>query len=312
MAIKAALDVGSSSVKLLVLDIQGLADYTVLAEESRVTGLGQGVSETGLIRPEAMQTTLACLREMVGRASALGAETIRAAGTDALRRADNRGAFLDLVRSELGIEVQVLSGDEEARLSRAVALRELPAGAEDVVFFDVGGGSTELTWCAGAELRSACSIGLGARRCTELAGISHPVSAEMRQRLLRLVEGALWDGAPHPPGDGAEACAGPVWQARLAGLGGTASQLVWLLQGLRGEEQKPAHGASVPAAELRELLDRLAPLGLDAVKQLKYMDPARSEMIFAGIAIIDGLLRFYNAPQFTVIDRGLRYGLLLA
>lgn len=307
MSIKAALDIGSSSVKLLVLDISAGADYTVLAEESRVTGLGQGVSVTRLLSSAAMQATLECLAGMVQRARALGAETIVAAGTDALRRAENRGEFMQQAQRILGVSVKLLSGEEEARLSRAVALRELPAGAADVVFFDVGGGSTELTWCAEGELRSACSIGLGARRCTELAGVSQPVSAEMRERLVRLVGGALNDGAPHPP-----ASAGPGWSARLAGLGGTASQLVWLLQGQRGEERQPAHGAAVTAVELQALQDRLAPLGLDAVKQLKYMDPARAEMIFAGLAIIDGLLRFYSAPQFTVIDRGLRYGLLLA
>jgi exopolyphosphatase / guanosine-5'-triphosphate,3'-diphosphate pyrophosphatase len=312
MAIKAALDIGSSSVKLLVLNIGAAGDYTILAEESRVTGLGQGVSATRLISAAAMEATLDCLREMVAQARSLGAETFRAAGTDALRRAENRGEFFQQAQRILGISVTLLSGQEEARLSRVVALRELPAGAADVVFFDVGGGSTELTWCVDGELRAARSIGLGARRCTELAGVSQPVSAEMRERLVRLVDGALSDGAPHPPADGAEAGAGQGWSARLAGLGGTASQLVWLLQGQRGEAWQPAHGATVQAVELRALLDRLAPLGLDAVKQLTYMDPARAEMIFAGLTIIDGLLRFYDAPQLTVIDRGLRYGLLLA
>lgn len=302
MSIRAALDIGSSSVKLLVAELAPDGAYRVLAEATRVTGLGKGMAETGCIGPAALQATLACLREMVATARAQGAEEIIAAGTDALRRAANQQEFLAAVQAELGLEIKVLSGDEEARISRAVALRELPAGAVDVVFFDVGGGSTELTWCQAGVLRLAHSLSLGARRCTELAQVAHPVSAEMRERLRGLIRAELEQHAPRPD-------ASPV---TLAGLGGTASQLVFALRGQRGEAKGEAHGAVMPLAELRGAMEQLAALPLERVQQLQYMDLARAEIIFAGVCIIAELMQFYGVEYFTVIDRGLRYGLLLA
>lgn len=302
MSIRAALDIGSSSVKLLVLELELSGEYKVLAEATRVTGLGKGLAKSGQLGAEAMRATLSCLQEMVATAREHGAVDIIAAGTDALRRATNQQEFLALARAELGLEIKVLAGDEEARISREVALRELPADARDVVFFDVGGGSSELTWCQAGVLRQAHSLGLGARRCTELAQVAHPVTAPMRERLAQLIRNELQLHAPRP-------ASRPV---TLAGLGGTASQLVFALRGRRGEAKGTAHGAVVSIGELHEVLEQLGELALEGVQQLKYMDPARAEIIFAGAEIIAELMRFYGVEYFTVIDRGLRYGLLLA
>jgi exopolyphosphatase / guanosine-5'-triphosphate,3'-diphosphate pyrophosphatase len=301
MSIKAAIDIGSSSVKLLVLDVAGDGGYSILAEDSRVTGLGTGVADSGRLGREGMDATLQCLRGMLEQAQRLHAMSMRAAGTDALRRASNRQDFLQLVSAELGLQVEVLTGTEEARLSRAVALREMPDSTGDIVFFDVGGGSTELTWCAQGAVRDEASLGLGARRCSELAGATQPVSAEAQQSLVRLIDAALHNGAPQHG----------TATVQLAGLGGTASQLVWALRGWRGEPRGEAHGAVVQAADLRDALARLAPMQLAEVQQLAYMDPKRAGIMYGGGAIIDGLLRFYHADCFTVVDRGLRYGLIL-
>jgi exopolyphosphatase / guanosine-5'-triphosphate,3'-diphosphate pyrophosphatase len=301
MSIKAAIDIGTSSVKLLVLDVAVDGGYRILAEDSRVTSLGKGMAESGRLGANEIIATISCIGEMVERARALGAEAVRAAGTDALRRASNRMELLAPLAAAFALDVEILSGDDEARLSRAVALRELPDREGDVVFFDVGGGSTELTWCAGGEEREAVSLGLGARRCKELAGVTQPVAPAAQARLAELIDLELKNNAPGPQGGAVQ----------LAGLGGTASQLVWALRGWRGEPKGEAHGAVVHAAVLREGLAQLALMPLDDVKQMTYMDPARAEIIYSGAAIIDGLLRFYGAPLFTVIDRGLRYGLIL-
>jgi exopolyphosphatase/guanosine-5'-triphosphate,3'-diphosphate pyrophosphatase len=313
VTIKAAIDVGTNSVKLLVLELRGGQAYSVLAEDARVTGLGKGVAKTAALAPDAMRATLDCLRDFVERARALGAESIRVAGTEALRLAGNREAFVAQARAELGVDVEVLSPDDEARLSRAVALRELPAGAGDVVFFDVGGGSTELTWCSGEELSEARSLPLGARRCTEQAGIGQPVAQQAHHKLVQMILSELERAAPGPWREETGGAAGclPRWPARLAGLGGTASQLVWLLQGVRGEVMHGVNGAQVQKLELAELAGRLAGLALPALQALPHMDPARAEIIYAGLVIVFELLEFYGASELTVIDRGLRYGLLL-
>lgn len=301
MSFRAAIDVGSNSVKLLVLEIDSAGGYRILHDEARVTGLGKGVGAGGALHPASIAETLAILRDYAAIARQLGAESIRAAGTSALRRAADAREFVACVHGETGVVIDVISGEEEARLARAVALKELPPGAPDVVLFDVGGGSTELTWCYGAEVRAALSLELGARRCTDDAGLALPVTPGMRARLDDIIGQAL-AAAPGPQ----------QGQVRLAGLGGTASEIVWLLRGQRGEPKGDPHLAQVERLELEELLRKLSGMELVQLKALPNADPKRAAVIAAGGAIIASLLAHYGVDGFTLVDRGLRFGLLLA
>jgi exopolyphosphatase / guanosine-5'-triphosphate,3'-diphosphate pyrophosphatase len=304
MAVKAALDIGSNSSKLLVLDLRS-DGYSVLWDESRVTGMGKGVGASGELAAEALERTFNTVSEFVGRARNLGAESIRAAGTAALRNASNREVFTGRLQRELGVAVEVLTGEEEARLARAVALRELPPGAQAVAFFDTGGGSTEVTLCRGEEILGEVSLPLGARRCTEDAGLLQPVTPQARARLEAIIETKLLE-APHLPAGQRKPGA-----VQLAGLGGTATNVVWMLQGARGLGIGDPHLARVALGELNGLLELLSPMPLREVEARPNLDPARAEVIYAGIAIIKGLCAHYQADSFTLVDRGLRWGLLL-
>lgn len=328
MSIKAAIDVGSNSVKLLVLDIQADGTYKILLDRSTVTGLSRGLADSGQLSQRSIDDTMECLRSMVAKARELGAEEIVAAGTAALRNASNAGALTGPASSELGLEISVISGDEEARLSRSVALRELSqlfggAAPRDVVFFDVGGGSTELTWCRKGVVADSASLELGARRCTDLCGVKQPVIGEMAESLASLIGRILREEAPivtgndspeddrlaPPPDDDFNY---PEQGVCLAGLGGTASNIVWLLQGEAGEDAGDPHGHKVSLEQLKHLMSKIAPLSVEELQKLPNLDPGRVEIIFAGIGILGALCDFYNSPEFIVIDRGLRFGLLLA
>jgi len=302
VTVRAAVDVGSNSVKLLVLDIDSTGGYRILYDQARVTGLGRGLGDSGELNDNAVQSTLSCLRDFNAIASELGAGEIRAAGTSAMRRADDATEFIRRVQEATGITIEVISGEREALLSRVVALRELPPGKPDVVFFDVGGGSTELSWCRDGEVRAEASLQLGARRCTEQAGVVHPVTPFMRERLAAMVDVALAD-APGP-GDGAE--------VQLAGLGGTATSVVWMLRGTAGEPPGDPHMAEVSLAQVRGLLTVLAQRTAREVQAQPGLDPGRADVIFSGMAIIAGLMVAYGVDSFTLVDRGLRFGLLLA
>lgn len=310
--IRAALDIGSNSVKLLVAAVDADNHYQTLRDVSLVTGLGRGVSTSGELSAQAVNDTLTCVRELVHEARELGAVEIRAAGTAALRNALNPQALLLPLREQLGIKTRVLSGDEEAQLSREVAVRELsrlnPAQAyAEAVFFDLGGGSTELTLielrlASGPQVAESCSLPLGARRMTELSGLSQPVRAPAKAQLLESTRLQL-EQAPR-----LQSAQVPL----LAGLGGTASVLVWISQGLSGEERADPHGARLRLGWIEALLERLEPLSAAEVKALPYLDPLRADIIYAGASIIAAILRHYGAPEFQLLDRGLRYGLLLA
>jgi exopolyphosphatase / guanosine-5'-triphosphate,3'-diphosphate pyrophosphatase len=130
------------------------------------------------------------------------------------------------------------------------------------------------------------------------------VPPKAQERLVQLIRSELASGAPGPaqPQPGAIA---------LCGLGGTAVQLAWLLQGWRGENKHDAHMSHLAASDLADGLAVIGGLSLDAVRQLRYLDPARAEIIYAGAVIILELLAHYAATEFTTVDRGLRWGLLL-
>ncbi|MDQ3024658.1 MAG: hypothetical protein M3R04_09815, partial [bacterium] len=296
--IRAGTDIGSNSVKTLVLK-RTRSGHDVVADLNQVTGLGRGLSASGMFDSEAVEATLDVISAQVQRARELGAVSIAAAGTAAMRSAGNPEAIIDPLR-ELGVIARVLSGEEEAEISRAVAMRELKR-SRNAVLFDTGGGSTELSWFAQGALKASVSLPLGARRLTELARVTHPVNEATRKRLLRLIHAEL-EHAPALP-----LRAKPV----LAGLGGTASVIVWVLQGQRGEAKGDPHGEIIELSKLRGLQAGLARKTRDELLAIPNLDPLRADIIYSGVAIIVKILEHYGASQFRVVDRGLRWGLLL-
>jgi exopolyphosphatase/guanosine-5'-triphosphate,3'-diphosphate pyrophosphatase len=292
------MDIGSNSVKTLVLRRTGTG-HEVVADMNQVTGLGRGMTAGGEFDTEAVEATLEVISAQAQRACELGAKTVFAAGTAALRSASNPDVIVEPLR-EIGIAARVISGDEEAQISRAVAARELKA-ARNSILFDTGGGSTELSWLQRGEVKESISLPLGARRLTELAKIGHPVSEAMRRRLNRLIWKEL-ERAPQLP-----ARALPT----LAGLGGTASVIVWVFRGQRGEPKGDPHGEVIDLSRLRGLQAALARKTRDELLAVPNLDPLRADIIYGGVAIIVKILEHYGAERFKVIDRGLRWGLLL-
>ncbi|MCB1216143.1 hypothetical protein KDL44_02040 [bacterium] len=308
MSIRAALDVGSNSIKLLVLDIAADRSYTVVHDEAEVTGLGRNLSPGSPLDPDACTRTIEVVQRFAHKARDLHAMDIVGAGTSAMRRAGNGKQFLDELNTATGLEIRIISGEREAAIASDVAMREIPGEHENIVLFDTGGGSTELSWFSNGKLMGDSSITLGARYLTDELDITHPVSNEMRERISAQVLSRLLDNAVGPY-RGGELVAGAV---KLAGLGGTASLIVWLLEGLRGQERSDPHLKVVTAAQLSMLLERMARYSLDEVREMKHMNPDRATFVFAGVSIIRGLLRHYGVESFILTDRGLRYGLLLS
>ncbi len=190
----------------------------------------------------------------------------------------------------------------ESRLARAVALSELADPEADTLFFDVGGGSTELTYCVAGDVQASVSLELGARRMTDAVQLTQPVSAGCAASLDELIADSLQQAPLVADSSG----------LILVGLGGTASNAVWLLRGQLEAPKGDPHQAEVQLTQLELLTSLIAPLDLAGVAALPHLDPKRAPVIFTGLAIIAAILRKYNATEFTLIDRGLRFGLALA
>jgi len=291
----AGIDVGTNSVLLSIL--RPAADgLRVLDERCVVTRLGEGLADRGRLTTEAMERTVAVLEEFGGAVSALDAEA-RAAGTSALRRADNAEEFLERARGVLGFQLEVLSGAEEARLGRLGALSGLEGVTDDdgPVVVDPGGGSTEVFRDAAPPM----SLELGGVRLTEAFLAADPPRSEELESLRAHVRAALAGvsaaGDTHP----------------VVAVGGTATTLAALDAELDEYDTSVVHGHHLDAATVRGLAASLAAMPLSKRRTIPCLPQGRADIIVAGALLLAELLEALEVGACVVSDRGLRYGLVL-
>jgi exopolyphosphatase/guanosine-5'-triphosphate,3'-diphosphate pyrophosphatase len=296
----AAIDIGTNSLLLTVARPGSDGRLVVLEDRSVITRLGEGLGQRGVLAEEAMERTLAVLGEFGGAVLALGA-TARAAGTSALRRAENAQEFLAKARDALGVEVEVLSGEAEARLGARGALSELPgvSPGEACVVVDPGGGSTEVVYTSAgaASPVRALSLEIGAVRLTEAFVRSDPPAPAELEALAaraRQVAAALEPARGRP----------------VVGVGGTATTLAALHLGLDRYDGARVHGARIGRDAVAALRSRLAALPLARREEIPCLPRGRADVAVAGAALLEALLDRLGVADMIVSDRGLRFGLV--
>ena len=183
-----AIDIGSNSIKLLVGFVDPYAGLQVTLREKENVRLGHETFTTGKLSPEAIEAGAEAVERLVRGARAAGAESIRAVATCALREAANAGSFIEAVRQRCGVEVEVVSGEEEARLITLGVRSELPAFSDPFFLVDIGGGSTELVICDGDKVLFTESLPLGAVRLAERYIRRDPVTDDEYRALKRSIE----------------------------------------------------------------------------------------------------------------------------
>ena len=190
----AAIDVGTNSVKLYVGERDAAGHWRRVLDRVEVTRLGEALRDTGELQPAAQARTIAAIAAMAEQAKAAGTQAIVAVGTMGLRNARNSPAFLDAVRAACGVDIEIIDGEEEARLAY-LAVQEglgLPEKGE-VVVFDTGGGSTQVTLARDRRVVDRFSLNLGAVRLTEQFGLNGAVGRETLAAALVAVAGDLLD-----------------------------------------------------------------------------------------------------------------------
>ncbi|MCS6775189.1 MAG: hypothetical protein RMJ43_13485 [Chloroherpetonaceae bacterium] len=296
----ASIDVGTNTVKLLV--VQQVADrLEPLYERAGTVRLGEGMQASGMrLREAAMRRTLDLLDEFVAQARAQGADPIVAVGTAALREAVNREDFLQRARERCGLEITVISGEEEARLSYLAVRRDtLWRDCPRLVVIDIGGGSTEVIHgeIGTDRIASRVSVGLGAVKLTESVLRSDPPTVRELTAAQQQASGAL---------QSLEAATGP---ACVVGVGGTVTTLGAMdLGGVATPEV--LHGHTLSLARLENLIALLASRTIEQRKQIPGLDPARADIILAGAILLAQALAHLHAPTIDVSTRGLRWGVL--
>lgn len=280
----AGIDCGTNSLRLLLLESTGPgAPVHEISRDLRLVRLGEGVDATGEFSAAALERMFTALDEyaqLIG-AAGIDADHIRMVATSAARDVRNRDAFVRGVRDRLGIEPQVIPGDEEAALSFSGALAGLRAAgvapAGPVLVTDVGGGSTEFAvGDPDGTLRQAVSLDVGSVRLRERSMPGDPPTAEQLASTRAIIDQAL-------DGSGIDFSAVGEW----VGVAGTVTSLLAAHLGLSAYDRDRVHGARLGMGELQGLVDRLCASTVEQVTQIPLMHPLRAQVIAAGALILE-------------------------
>jgi len=303
---RAAIDVGSNSVLLTIVGDDG----AILHDEARVVGLGRGLGDGGAFAPDRMTATATALRDYVETAAShgVGAASIRAVATSAARRATNAATFFDRLRSELGLRVRIVTGDEEARLTWLGALRDLDVPDGPLLVVDLGGGSTELvlgtTGAARATVTLRVSLEIGSVRLTER--FLCPPGATSPERIDPAALGLV---ARHVDLALAAVVLEPAPRT-VVGVAGSVTTLAATLLGLSGYDGDRVHQSTFDRVELARLVDRLASADPAERRALVPTAPDRADWLPAAGVLLDRILAAAGANRMVASDRGLRFGVL--
>jgi exopolyphosphatase / guanosine-5'-triphosphate,3'-diphosphate pyrophosphatase len=297
----AAIDLGTNSVRLLIAEPRGAA-WQALGEAQQVTRLGEGQGRAGALGEAPMARTAAVVADYVGRAARAGAGAIRIVATSAVREAPNREAFVDLVRRATGRHVEVLSGDEEARLALLGVTSGLPRLGGDLVLLDIGGGSTEFVHAATGRSRAAVSLRLGVVALAERFVGAGPVSPDRFAAMLGEVAAQLDAELP--------ASMRPGLAPALVGTAGTVTTLAALDLDLARYDADRVQGHVLGRAAIERQRDRVAAISLAERAALPVLEPGRADILVPGIAILLAAMARLGFDALVVSDRGLREGLV--
>lgn len=294
----AAVDCGTNSVRLLVCRREG-GRLVEVDRRLHITRLGQGVDATGRFHPEALDRTLAAMADFGTQLDALGVRRRRVVATSAARDAANSDEFFAGVRARLGVDAEIIPGEEEARLSYLGAVGALPAQPQPVLVMDIGGGSTELVLGRDGRHGRALSLDIGSVRLRERFLHTDPPSAAEVAATEAHID-ALLDASGIDFGEVA------TW----IGVGGTVTSLSALAQHLSEYDRARVHGSVLAPADLVELTDRLLGLPVAEVAALPTMVPGRADVICAGALICHRVGRRLR-PALTVSESDILDGIVL-
>ncbi|QKD81286.1 Ppx/GppA family phosphatase [Thermoleptolyngbya sichuanensis A183] len=306
--ILAAIDVGTNSIHMVVVKIDPtLPAFTIINREKTTVRLGDRDRATGNLTQAAMERAIATLRRCQDIAQMHHAEAIVAVATSAVREAPNGRDFLQLVENELGLEIDLISGQEEARRIYLGVLSGVAFNEQPHAIIDIGGGSTELILGDGHEPRCLTSTKVGAVRLTTEMVSTDPISSSEFNYLRAYVRGMLERSVDELL---SKVRAGET--PRLVGTSGTIETLATLhAREHTGTVPDPLHGYQIPLADLREMVNRLRRMTMAERAALPGMSDRRAEIIVAGALILQEAMELLRLDSVTICERSLREGLVV-
>ncbi len=302
-SVLAAIDIGTNSIHLLVARTTADGGFETIAREKEMVRLGSGPGDMKRLEPDAIDRGVAALKRFRQVADISGA-SIRAVATSAVREAENRDEFVSRARADAGIEVEVVTGVEEARLIHLGVLQAVPLQHDQVLLIDIGGGSTEFVVGRGTEILEARSLKLGAIRLTDRFFGDEPVTARQVEKCRAYVRAYLAPVARDVRRHGFDVA---------VGSSGTILNIAEMALARRGESLgRTAGNVTFTRKELSKVVAALvaAPTAKQRLKT-PALDARRVDIIVAGAILLEEAASILGFETMTVSDSALREGLLL-
>lgn len=288
----AAIDCGTNSIRLLIT-----GDGGIVEQELRIVRLGAGVDRTGRLDPAAIERTRVALAEYRALIDLHGVHRVRMVATSATRDAANSADFHEMVLATLGQPAEVISGTEEAALSFAGAVTGLP-GDRPYLVIDIGGGSTEFVRGIRA-VETSISMDIGSVRMTERHLHTDPPTGAELEAAVRDISGAVTRALAHVG----------TAPATLVGVAGTVTTLAGVVLGHQGFEPESLHHAVLTAAEVEDLVSRLAGMDHEARAAIPAIHPGRVDVITGGALILREIMRQTGSTDIVVSVRDILDGI---
>jgi exopolyphosphatase/guanosine-5'-triphosphate,3'-diphosphate pyrophosphatase len=299
--IRAAIDIGSNTTLFLVAKRLNNGNWQLRKESLTTNGLGREMTKEGSITPSVQKRNLEILRQLVEQANTFGAQEIRAVGTAALRKAFNNNEFVDYIKKGIGLEINIISGQEEAQLTYRGAMVDFQHQPGRYCVIDIGGGSSEIVFGKGAEITQAWSLPLGAVSLTQSKLTSQPLSNEQKTQILQLVQQEVesvchrWNSR----------------QVRFIAVGGTAATLAALKVGVDLSELWKQAPISIPYSTIENYWRDFAGKSVSDIAKIPHLPQDRAGIITAGTAILLGIMQKLSIENIILSNKGLRWGLLM-
>ncbi len=310
----AAIDLGTNNCRLLIARPSG-ENFAVIDAFSRVVRLGEGLGQTGRLSQAAMDRSLGALQVCADKLRRRNVHLARSVATQACRQATNGEAFIERVKQETGIALDVITAREEARLAVLGCHILLEPGNGPAMIFDIGGGSTELVLIESTatvpRILDWQSVPWGVVSLTETFGPEGEDRSARQARYAGMRERVAQSFADFADRVAKAGCsAPPVGMLRLLGTSGTVTTLASLHLDLPQYDRRAVDGLIVPADSMRAISAQLSAMSLAERQELPCIGRERADLVVAGCAILEAILDLWPAGRLGVADRGIREGIL--
>ncbi len=303
----AGIDIGTNTLRLLIVEFSAEGKYRTVDSDRHITRLGEGLSSSGRLKNEAMGRALSVLKGYAGKCSGNRVDSIYAVATSAVREATNGSDFVRTVKDETGLDVNVISGEEEARLTMLGVSSALEISEHDALLMDIGGGSTEFILVSKGEIEFRKSTEMGVVRFTEQYIKSDPPEMKEMDLVEKAIEGSLLN----------EGCFVSLRNSgriptgvEFIGTAGTVTTLAAMDQRMRIYDSEKINGYRIKRNGIKDILSMLTEMTNKERMDLPGIEEGREDIIVAGALAAYKVMEWFGFDEMTVSDAGLREGLV--